>query len=278
MILTIKKWLSLSLSSFTFTRIYRSIIGRLFKKPILLIEYFLPWGFYKKNRLNINSFKNIHSDKRCFIIANGPSLKKIDFSLLKNEYTIGMNRIYLMKELNGFVPTYLMSIDGRSQIQQFHEDFDDLLIPCFFNFQYHKLFSKKSNQFFILSKSSPKFSKDISKELMGFGCTVTYAAIQMAYFMGFKEVYLIGKDHSYNTKSKPGNIIKSNGKEGNHFIKGYYKSGMTWDAPDYKSEEFVYKLAKKAYENNNRIINDATINGELDIFDKVDFQSLFSNH
>src|SRR5947209_3772250 len=71
----------------------------------------LPLPFTARNRKGLESFKNIHQNKRCFIIANGPSLKNVDFSLLKDEYTIGMNRIYIMKEQNGFSPTYLACID-----------------------------------------------------------------------------------------------------------------------------------------------------------------------
>ena len=34
---------------------------------------------------NNKKFKNIHEGKRCFIIANGPSIKTQDLRLLKNE-------------------------------------------------------------------------------------------------------------------------------------------------------------------------------------------------
>ena len=277
MFLTLKKWASLSPDSFTPRRIFNSIIGRLFKRPIVLFSYFLPFGFYKKNREKIASFYNIHKGKRCFVIANGPSLKHIDFNLLKSEITIGMNRIYLMKDANGFEPSYLMCIDGESQIKQFYSDLNNLTGVCFFNFEHRKYFSKKNNQHFVYSKASPKFSTNLRKKLMGFGSSVTYSALQMAFFMGFKEVYLIGKDHSYNTSQKPGYRIQSDGKEENHFIKGYYKKGMKWDAPDYKSEEFAYKLARKAFRRNKRVIKDATIDGKLDIFEKIDFKELFKN-
>lgn len=67
--------------------------------------------------------------------------------------------VYLMKEQNGFMPNYLACIDVKSQILQFHEEMDQLDIPCFFNFRLRHKFSKKRNQNFIfqLMVKTPQF-------------------------------------------------------------------------------------------------------------------------
>ncbi len=257
----------------TLPRILKAIFRRITYLPERLI-YYLPIGFYRKNKNNLKSFKNIHKGERCFVIANGPSLKNIDFNLLKNEYTIGMNRIYLMKEQNGFTPNYLACIDEKSQINQFYDEFDKLEMPCFFNFKLRNKFSKSSNQNFILGKFSQSFATGISKAY-GNGKSVTYTAIQLAFYMGFNEVYIIGKDHSYNTNQKAGTGIKSTGNEANHFIKNYYKKGQNWDAPDLIGEELAYRIAREKFEKNGKIIKDATINGQLNVFEKIDFLKLF---
>ena len=88
--------------------------------------------------------------------------------------------------------------------------------------------------------------------------------------------FTLEKDHSYETDKKAGVGIKSSGTENNHFIKGYYKKGQNWDAPDYKSEEYAYGLAKKHLRKIIRIIKDATINGKLNIFKKIEFNSIFN--
>ena len=49
-----------------------------------------------ENKDGLLKFSEIHNGQRCFLIANGPSLKKMDISPLKNEIVIGMNRIYLL--------------------------------------------------------------------------------------------------------------------------------------------------------------------------------------
>lgn len=257
----------------TLKRIFAALGRRIISWPHQLLFY-CPFGFYKKNRNKLKKLKDIHKGKRCFIVCNGPSLKNINFDLLKGEITLGMNRIYLMKEQNGFEPTYLGCVDKNSQILQFHEDLDILTMPCFFDFRLRKYFSKKDNQIFIAGRFKHTFQTDCSK-LTGNAKSVTYKMMQLAYYMGFQEVYIIGKDHSYNTVEKAGTGIKSTGSEDNHFIKGYYKPGMRWDAPDYIAEEYEYGLAREAFEKAGRIIKNATIGGKLEVFERVDFYSLF---
>jgi len=264
-----------SIKKMSFERMVNIIKRRLWNIPQTIV-WFLPWGFTKINKQRLSAFKDIHKGKRCFIIANGPSLKKIDFNLLKNEYTFGMNRIYLLEKEKNFLPTYLVTVDEKCQIKQFTEEYNNLKLPVFINWNQRNLFEKKDNQYFIKGKFGLFFPKDIVKQRVGNGASVTYTCIQLAYFMGFSEVYLIGKDHTYNTAIKAGKAVISNGVEDNHFIKGYYKEGQLWDSPCYEVEECAYKLSNDFFKENGRIIKDATIGGKLDIFEKVDFNSLIS--
>ena len=61
--------------------------------PQLPSAYLHPWRRASMDRLQ--AFKDIHKGKRAFIIGNGPSLKQTDLTKLKNEFTFGLNRIYL---------------------------------------------------------------------------------------------------------------------------------------------------------------------------------------
>lgn len=257
----------------TLKRVLNAIGRRIAGLPERVLFYW-PFGFSKKNRDKLKALKDKHKGQRCFIVCNGPSLKEINFDLLKDEITFGMNRIYLMKEQNGFVPTYFGCIDKNSQTLQFHEDMDKLEMPCFFAFGLRKYFSKKDNQIFLGGRFSHKFQTDASK-LLGNAKSITYKLMQLAYYMGFQEVYIIGKDHSYNTTEKAGTGIRATGNEENHFIKGYYKPGMRWDAPDYIAEEFEYEMTREAFEKAGRVIKNATVGGKLEVFERVDFYSLF---
>lgn len=258
----------------TFSRICSAIWRRIKFLPDYF-WFYMPFGFPYQNRKRLKSLNNSHKGERCFILANGPSLKKVNFDLLKNEFTFGMNRIYMMKDVNGFVPSCIACMDEDTLLYPFREDFDSLKIMSFFPFRDRKWFSKKENQYFFGSgRFSPKFQTDAT-ENMGNGKTIAYLCIQMAFCMGFDKVYIIGKDHTYNVSARPGAKIDANNDNGNHFISGYYKAGTKWDAPDHETEEYAYVLARKEFEKYGRGIFNATEGGKLEIFERVDFNSLF---
>lgn len=265
----------ISLNEISFERIINAL-----KVRIKDIPHYLAWHlnspFAKSNKVKLTKFHNIHKGERCFIVANGPSLSNTNLELLKNEWTIGMNRIYLNSNKNGFTPSYLVVHDIPIQLKQFKDDFEIINLTKFFNWNSRSLFSRQENLMYIRSDFTPAFSKDLTKTSWG-GHSVTNVCIQLAYYMGFSEVYLVGKDHNYEQKGTPGKLVIATGEEKNHFSKGYYKKGMGWRIPDYKGEELAYSMARDAFENNNRIIQDATIGGELNIFEKVDYYSLFDN-
>jgi len=50
---------------------------------------------------------------------------------------------------------------------------------------------------------------------------------------------------------------------------------MQWGTPYYYGEEIAYKLARYAFERDNRVIRDATKDGKLQIFEKVKYDALF---
>jgi len=235
------------------------------------------WYFSKfsnENKKKLEKYKDIHKGERCFIVANGPSLKDMNFDLLKNEITIGMNRIYLLEEKLGFLPNYLVVSDIPIQLVQFAEEYEKVKTHKFYNWWARYLFPKNTDINFFYQHFTRDFQPDFTKTV-GNSKSVTYVCMQLAFYMGFDEVYLIGKDHSYQISGKAGLKVKADGSETNHFISNYYKPGQKWKIPNYAEEEYSYALAREAFEKDNRIIKDATVNGKLDIFEKVDFYSLF---
>ncbi len=102
--------------------------------PQLPDAYLHPWRRESIHR--IKAFKDIHKGKRAFIIGNGPSLKRTDLSKLKNEFTFGMNRIYLLFPELGFSTTYFVSINDLV-IEQCAEEIAALSIPKFIAWHSH---------------------------------------------------------------------------------------------------------------------------------------------
>ena len=64
-----------------------------------------------ENESRLLSYKNKHVGERAFIIGNGPSLNKLDLTLLKDDYTFGVNGIFLNREKMGYDPTYYVVED-----------------------------------------------------------------------------------------------------------------------------------------------------------------------
>lgn len=241
------------------------------------VAWGLPFSGTTENKTKLLKFKDAHRGRRCFIVANGPSLKFTDLSMLKDEITFGVNRIYLLGRSGGFRPTYLAVIDEDCHLRQFTSEYNEVDIPSFYNWNCRRLFDKRPERAYIKQiLSIPKFSTDILKGIWT-GHSVTFVCLQLAYYMGFNEVYLVGKDHDYSFPSgrKPIELVRSNGKEGNHFTDGYYVKDMVWRIPDPTGEEYAYRLAKIAFERSGRRVYDATINGKLDVFEKVKYSDLF---
>jgi hypothetical protein len=218
-------------------------------------------------------FHNLHKGERCFILGNGPSLNKTDLSLLENEYTFGMNRIYLLFPEMGYQTSYFVSINTLV-LEQCAEDILTLSMPRFITWRGRQWFDD-GVYFLDTDYTLPaEFSKDITGRIFE-GSTVTFVAMQIAYFMGFKEVVLVGVDHNFSTKGQPNETVISEGDDPNHFSANYFGKGFKWQLPDLVASEFAYRLARDAFERDGRAIYDATIDGNLEIFPKVEYQQIF---
>ncbi|MBB5520092.1 6-hydroxymethylpterin diphosphokinase MptE-like protein [Amphiplicatus metriothermophilus] len=244
----------------------------------------------EEERRALSQFHNAYKGKRCFIIGNGPSLNKHDLSLLKNEYTFAVNSFFYKTREIGFRPTFFV-VEDNLVMRENIDDIKTYKVPFkFFPANYRDLHPPGRNVFFFpanwgfyLQSSpnycAPRFSTDATKELFC-GQTVTYINMQLAFFMGFTEVYLIGMDFNYvipTEHGREGNWIYSKTDDPNHFHKDYFGKGKTWKDPKLDRVANSYRQAKIAYESAGRKIYNATIGGQLEVFERVDYHSLFKN-
>lgn len=235
--------------------------------------YLHPWR--QESIKRIRKFLNIHRGERCFIIGNGPSLKNTDLHLLKNEHTFGMNRLYLAFPEMGFSTTYYTSMNDLV-VEQCAEDISALKIPKFLSWRAKKWITPdEQTQFIYSTYTGARFSRDVTRRVWE-SATVTYVALQLAYYMGFSTVILIGVDHNFITQGTPNTTITSQGDDPNHFSPNYFGKGFRWQLPDLDTSEIGYQLAKDAFESNNRQVLDATVGGKLAIFPKVEYKGLFA--
>lgn len=229
---------------------------------------FILWFFKHRNRLK--SYHNKHEGEKCFILGNGPSLKKMDFSKLDGCINFGLNNIFLMYEVQHLDISYHLSIN-ELVINQSIDNFSKLGCPSFLS--YGSMYKKHdhSENFLYLYCGGPfTFSGDISWPIHE-GYTVTFIALQLAYYMGFKEVYLIGVDHSFKYCGKPNEMQYLEGDDPNHFNSSYFANRL-WQLPDLEASELAYHHANFFYRRDGRVIYDATIDGNLDVFPKISFE------
>jgi GT2 family glycosyltransferase len=221
----------------------------------------------------LEGFRDRYYGKRCFIIGNGPSLNQIDWSLLKNEYTFGLNKIYLLFNKMGFTPSFYTCTNPlviEQSIDEIHKITSEKFLPS----NHIQLIEDPTNITFFKTSTKQYFSKDAAKEVSE-GYTVTHAALQMAYFMGFRQVILVGVDHYFETSGLPNSIVVSKGDDPNHFDPSYFGTGLRWQLPDLQKSEISYNLSKAVFESDGRIILDGTINGRLTVFPKIDYRKIF---
>jgi hypothetical protein len=230
-----------------------------------------------KSRKIFSELKDKHKGERCFIVGNGPSLNDMDLSLLKNEITIGMNRIYLLFPKLGFSMNYYVAVNGLV-VEQCAREIEEVDSIKFVSWLTRRYIRSKSDCFYINDPSgghSMKFSKNPLNKTY-FDSTVTFASMQLAYWMGFDEVILIGVDHNFVTKGENDKKITSQGDDLNHFDPSYFGKGFQWQLPNLDRSEISYHLAKSEFEKVDRKIIDATVGGKLDIFDKINYKDLFN--
>ena len=171
----------------------------------------------------------------------------------------------------GFSTSILLTVNDLV-IEQCAEDIRALPIPTFVSWRGRKHIQPAPNLYYLYtSYILPRFSGNATGRLWE-GATVTFVAMQLAYFMGFKQVILIGVDHNFSTKGTPNTTIVSSGDDPNHFNPGYFGKGFRWQLPDLDTSEIGYSMARAAYEKAGREILDATVDGKLQIFPKSKFR------
>jgi len=221
------------------------------------------------------AYRDCNRGQRCFILGNGPSLRQTDLSHLRGEITFGMNRIYLLFEEMGFPTTYYAAVNSLI-LEQCAGEIKALQLPKFITWRGRRWLSGDPHALFVdTDYSGPAtFSTEPTGRVFE-GSTVTYLALQLAYYMGCDPVILIGVDHNFATQGPPNATVVSGGDDPNHFAPGYFGKGFRWQLPDLQASEAAYTLARDAFAAAGRSVLDATVGGKLTIFPKVDYTGLF---
>lgn len=220
--------------------------------------------------MNLYDFKDRHKGKRCFIACNGPSLNDIPMEKLQGEIVFGLNRGYLKKGLP--IKYHVLMVSHVAK--QWEEDFRKLKCDV--------LFTNLIEMPFVCNTpfGSREFQTDMYYPLHR-GHTVTYPTMQIAYGMGFSEVYLIGCDHSFSYKNTIRDethhrAVITEGKDSNHFHPNYFGDGSVWLPYEPKMVEKNYRSARKAFDISGRALMNLSTYTELsdDIIRRGNFEDI----
>lgn len=235
----------------------------------IMIEYHRK---YLPRHEELAQFKNIHKDKRCFLIGNGPSLCYEDLEKLRTEHeiTFGVNRIYLSFNKTLWRPDYYVMVDSfmvrkdARIIQKYG------LSNVFIGDNYSEEPIKECENYFYFSRmpntyGEDCFSADITKYVYG-GSTVIYDAMQIAMYMGFKEIVLLGVDM---TQIKPGEDVP-------HFYENKSTDSEILPRGNTTQPMKAFSIARAVAEKRNvRMIN-ATRGGNVEVLERIPFDDLFT--
>lgn len=261
------------LHELTLRRLYEALARRVADVPDRL-AWWLPTGRSRENGRRLRRFADAHPGDRCFILGNGPSLARTDLALLRNEVTFGANRVYLLQEQIGFSPSYYVC-SNELVLEQFAADIARLPMPKFLNWNRRSLFpaDRDDLMFFRLRlEVADRFRSP--RAGLSSGGTVTFVAMQLAFYMGFRDVVLLGVDHDFVDKGTPNRTaVRTAARDDNHFHPDYFPRGSKWQLPDLLRSEVSYALARRAFERAGGRIVDATLDGKCPVFERMDLAS-----
>lgn len=246
------------------------ILSMLWEMGYLIRKFGLAFPRHKR----IKDLYKMHDGDRCFIVCTGPSLTVEDLELLKDEYTFAMNSISLLYSKTSFRPTYYGVIDEgvflklQDQIRKYSADSKGIFISrrCTkhgkvldnwyevpINVAYHTYDRWFKGKFWA------KFSDNAYLGVYDM-YSVTHFLIQIAVYMGFKEIYLLGADCNQRI-----------GKQV-HFA----EYGVPDKSLDTARERNLcgYEEIKKYCDKHDVTVYNATRGGELEIFKRVNLEIL----
>lgn len=231
----------------------------------------------------IQQAKNRHTGERCFIIGNGPSLRLEDLEKLRlnEEYTFASNGIFLLFDQTNWRPTYYTFMDpgGYQKLTQIYD------VPCGEFPQKEAYLSSKIHPKRLTGKErfchidhgnhtktrmltrNMKRESDISVSIYEM-YTVTNMAIEIAMYMGFREIYLLGVDCDYS-KDKM-HVVETDLDD--HIRHNLGKRRMMDYTVSFMRD--AYSCMERAARKEGVKIFNATRGGKLEVFERVDFDSI----
>lgn len=255
----------------------------------------------------IRRLANAHRGQRCFVMGNGPSLNQMNLESLAGESVFACNAAFLLFERISWRPQFYTCVDVRV-LRDRATDITSMLeetpeITAFFPsqitlhdgsgraFDTRTIIPPAANRYYFdevaNSMAHPPhsmFSLDASDHLVQ-PYTVAITMLQLAAYLGFNPIYLIGCDTSYSIPASVKQEGKKVGEGGllltstadddpNHFDPRYFGRNREWHNPQVEKMIEHHRWAKIALDRRGVEVFNATVGGKLEVYPRVDFDEL----
>ncbi len=234
----------------------------------------------------IQGWKNHYAGERCFILGNGPSLAKMNLSHLKNEISFGTNSIALL-----FFPRHMVLCAKTILSSREWKATAELGV----NMSKHSFVSKRMTRMklspekitvfedaaWLGNRGTPFVDRDRKwfsddPTVKPFCKTFSSGTVmqQLAVYLGCSPIYMIGFDGGYIAQERVGD-------DPNHFFSGYWGNDLepieARRADEINASSLDgHRYAKKYCDSHEVEIYNATPGGNVDVFERVDYESIFA--
>jgi hypothetical protein len=234
-------------------------------------------------------FRDRHKGRRCFVIGNGPSLKKQDLAPLANEITFAVNSFYLHPLVGeSWQPSYYflsdpLYFDGTVDLSQISSIAAHIPSAPFFVPFWGKDFLDRTaalppeRTYYVATcggmEDRWREKPDFTRVTPGMQ-TVVQLAIMAAMYMGCSPIYLLGLDHDW---------LAHGGKHLNFYSEQDVESQPEGNLPGWTYKAMMeamtimwqhYEMLLRVARNEGIEIVNVTRGGFLDVFERGNYEQI----
>ena len=223
--------------------------------------------------------KDSAKQKRCYILGAGPSLASVDLDLLIGQPVIAVNRLYLLESYEVLSPIFHCALDPVMCNGGYREEFYDVIIShpsvnFLLSGNVPSPFKELENTYtcqlgFIPSKLVKPFRLDLPSAAFS---NVVQFAIELAMYMGFKEIVLLGCDFNQFTSRTDRHVYDDRVAAKKRTL------SMTYELLTHTIMLIQYEYLKEYADQRGISIINATEGSLLDVFEMRSIGDLLSKN
>jgi len=226
----------------------------------------------------MRKFQGAFKGQPCFLVGNGPSLNDTPLDELEHFYTFGMNQINLLYEQTVWRPTFYIAttLKGWYWSKTWRDNMNKNMVNWGLTSFVARTIPIRGLNIYPINmaywvehedKQARMFSRDCAWQVGHLGTTM-YVAFQLAAWMGFNPINLVGCDLGYKADG---------GESRGHFRDDYWGDrGVRQPMNDEICENInaatlLAHVAAKGYMDAHGIeVYNATVGGELEVWPRKD--------